>query len=548
MKYGKHYSSRKTPQSEPIPGEEQVENSAGGFAFPVDDWVRLDRFLILGSEGGSYYASEQELSLENARTVRKCIDSDGVRTVKRIVEISESGRAPKNEPAIFALALAAGTGSSETRKLAFESLSRVCRIGTHLFRFLDEVKEFRGWGRGLRRAVGDWYNTRKAEDLAYQVLKYRQRGGWSHRDALRLASPKPVDSAHAGLFRWICDPSNLGEREVPRGKKDDPVVSRYSPVVKEDIPALVWDFEEIQKAEKLGEVLKVLRKNPGISWEMIPTEFLGHADTWRELLPRLPMTALVRNLGRMTANGLLKPLSPEIEVVVGRLTEDAVKRSRLHPVAILSALCAYRAGVGTRGDLKWEPVPRISDVLEEVFYHSFANVPPIGKRLLLAIDVSASMGVGYVAGVMGLTPRMAAGAMSMVTARVEKDYHIMGFSHEFRDLRISKTDSLDKVMEKCNDPQFGDTDCAIPMIWSLENRVPVDGFVVYTDSETWFGDIHPKQALSEYRRKMGIPARMAVVAMFANRFSIADPNDGGMMDVVGFDTAAPGVISDFISG
>ena len=36
--------------------------------------------------------------------------------------------------------------------------------------------------------------------------------------------------------------------------------------------------------------------------------------------------------------------------------------------------------------------------------------------------------------------------------------------------------------------------------------------------------------------------------MVANNFSIADANDAGMMDVVGFDTAAPQVMSDFVSG
>ena len=46
-----------TPQALPIPGA--VANSAGGHAVPVDDWARLDRFLILGSEGGSDYAGER---------------------------------------------------------------------------------------------------------------------------------------------------------------------------------------------------------------------------------------------------------------------------------------------------------------------------------------------------------------------------------------------------------------------------------------------------------------------------------------------------------
>jgi len=46
----------------------------------------------------------------------------------------------------------------------------------------------------------------------------------------------------------------------------------------------------------------------------------------------------------------------------------------------------------------------------------------------------------------------------------------------------------------------------------------------------------------------GIDAKLVVVGMVANEFSIADPNDAGMMDVVGFDTTAPQLISDFASG
>ena len=94
-----------TPQALPIPGT--VPNAAGGHAFPVDDWTRLDRFLILGSEGGSYYAAERPLTRDNAQAVLRAIAADGARAVARIVEISEGGRAARNDPALFALALAA---------------------------------------------------------------------------------------------------------------------------------------------------------------------------------------------------------------------------------------------------------------------------------------------------------------------------------------------------------------------------------------------------------------------------------------------------------
>lgn len=52
-------------------------------------------------------------------------------------------------------------------------------------------------------------------------------------------------------------------------------------------------------------------------------------------------------------------------------------------------------------------------------------------------------------------------------------------------------------------------------------------------------DTPRKEALRDYRRASGIDARLAVVGMVSNGFSIADPADGGMLDVVAFDTATP---------
>ncbi len=67
---------------------------------------------------------------------------------------SREGRAPKNDPALFALALAAGSADEATRKAALDALPQVARTGTHLFQFATFVEGFRGWGRSLRRAVG----------------------------------------------------------------------------------------------------------------------------------------------------------------------------------------------------------------------------------------------------------------------------------------------------------------------------------------------------------------------------------------------------------
>lgn len=122
MSYLKRHGTRRVPQWAPMPGAGQMPNSAGGFAWEVDDWTRLRRFLVLGSEAGSYYASEWALTRENARALERCILADGRCAVAEIVRVSEEGRAPKNDPALFALAMAAGLGDEPTRRAALQAL------------------------------------------------------------------------------------------------------------------------------------------------------------------------------------------------------------------------------------------------------------------------------------------------------------------------------------------------------------------------------------------------------------------------------------------
>jgi 60 kDa SS-A/Ro ribonucleoprotein len=104
---------------------------------------------------------------------------------------------------------------------------------------------------------------------------------------------------------------------------------------------------------------------------------------------------------------------------------------------------------------------------------------------------------------------------------------------------------LDDVLRHTRNVNFGGTNCSLPMLHALERGLSVDVFVVLTDNETWAGKVHPAVALRDYRRKTGIPAKLIVTGMTSTGFSIADPDDGGMLDVVGFDAAAPAVMADF---
>jgi 60 kDa SS-A/Ro ribonucleoprotein len=531
-------STRATPQSRRAAGAEgarQAPNAAGGWAFAVSEDVRVRRFLTLGTDGGTYYASERDLTAKNARVVLKAAQRRAVWLTAEVVAVSAAGRAPRQNPALFALAAAASLGDDEGRRTALDALPVVARTGTHLFQFARYAEQFRGWGRGLRRAVGAWYLDRDVDGLAYQAAKYRQREGWSHRDLLRLAHPAVAqeDAARRDAFEWIL-------RGAPS-----------------EIP-LLRAFAAAQATTDVSAWVRLVEEHP-LSWEMLPDAALGEAGVWHALVAKgLPQTALLRQLPRLTRLGVLAQSSAVTRQVAEQLADASrLRRARVHPVNVLVAARTYAAGRGVRGDAEWTPVRQVVEALDAAFYAAFGAVEPAGKRTLLALDVSGSMGA-RVSG-LPITCREASAALALVTMATEPDTTVVGFAAGggrrawrrdvgLSELAISPRQRLDDAIRAVSGLPFGGTDCALPMTWATDRGLELDTFVVYTDNETWAGSSHPHQALRRYRERSGIDARLVVVGMTANDVSIADPADPGMLDVAGFDAAVPGMVADFSRG
>ena len=519
--------TRETPQHRRASAG-QVPNSAGGYVFALDDAARLRRFLILGADGGTYYTKAQTLAIDNAKVLERMAAADPRALVDTIVEVSTSGAAPKQNPALFALAHAASV--PQTREAALGALPKVARTGSHLLTLADYVEQFRGWGRGLRRAVGSWYTARPVDRLAYQAVKYRQRGGWTHRDLLRLAHPRTDDAARRATFDWIAHGA-----------------------VGEAVPSLIEGFIKAQEADGARAWARLVRDHR-LTWEMLPDAALSEPAVWEALLDvGVPMTALMRQLPRLTRLGLLPAMGGRTDEVCAQLTDSGrLRAARVHPVNVLVAQRTYASGASYRGTASWEPTARVADALDAAFYAAFGAVEPAGRRLMLAVDVSGSM--RFPVSGMAITAREASAALTLVQLATEPGAAAYAFSRESRSiygvkpLGISPRRRLDDALAVVDAMPVGGTDCALPMLYAAEQGLEVDAFVIYTDNETWAGRIHPYQALRRYRERSGIDARLVVVAMTSTGFSIADPDDAGMLDVVGFDAAVPGLIAGFARG
>ena len=134
------------------------------------DWRRLRRFLVLGTDGSAYRAGSRPAPQRYGALVERCLRGDGPRLVAEILAVRERGRAARDAPALFALALAAATGDLATRRAAQEALGDVARTSEELFAFVGYAGELDAWGRSLRRALGRWYGARSPDALGREAV------------------------------------------------------------------------------------------------------------------------------------------------------------------------------------------------------------------------------------------------------------------------------------------------------------------------------------------------------------------------------------------
>ena len=260
-------------------------------------------------EGAPYYASERDLTKNNIDGVKAALAEDGKKFVDTVAQISHAGRAPKNDPALFALALAVADKRKDVSAYALSKLPDVARIPTHLFGFVEYVSHLRGWGRALRSGVASWYLSKPAEKLSYQLAKYQSRNGWSNADLLRLSHANPeLQPDHKILLNWAVKGwESVGDAPHPS---------------KAILP--VWAFEKAKRLTPQTGTKELVRliAEYDLPRECIPTEFLSQVEVWDALLQKMPMTAMIRNLGKMTSIGLVSPNS-EAARMVGKRLEDA---------------------------------------------------------------------------------------------------------------------------------------------------------------------------------------------------------------------------------
>lgn len=527
------------PQTQPIDAR-QERNAAGGYSFTTDEVSQLRRFLTIGTFGGTFYFSQTDLQKENMDRFAQFAERDPLKVVAVIEDVLLRALALRRDTALYTLAFMASYQSDDkerrtvVRNAAFEAALRVIRIPTDLFNFVDHVRGFRGMGTTFTRFLRRWYGGANEARLAMHAWKYRQRDGWTHGKLLKLAHPKPKTEERNAIFHYM-----------RRGVLPDEIDTSSRPLQQIAAARELAHLKGLAP-ETIEHAVKLIR-DFSLTREAVPTHLLRETSIWSQLLREMPLEAMVRNLGRLTAMGLFDNGGEDVTVVVNALTsEEIVQRSRIHPLRLWLAMTVYAQGRGDR--TQWTPNSAIMTALDTAFQLSFRNVTPTNKKIVVAIDESGSMRNGSVGSNSGITSMSAlrvASVIAYIISKTEPNATFVAFDTKARDFEFAPTVTLENVHRHFG--SGGGTDTSLPMMKLMQENRIVDAIVMLTDSETWAGHTHAVHRMQEYRRGFNPDAKIINVGMTATRATTIDPCDTKSMEVAGFSADVMALITNFLN-
>lgn len=511
-----------TPKSVRSLNSDQVHNNSGGAVHLLSDFDTLKRFLLIGTEGGTYYQSEQDLTSKNIEIVEKYVKTNANQVLDIVQDYLVRGAAPKRVALIYTLAyIAKRSGSPSMANRAYLIASNHLNTPTDFFDFASCIKNLGGFSTGFKKCIARWYANKTDNKLDYHLAKYQQRNGWTHKDLLNLAhipyNPETVNRNELIKF------AVFKEGELTPSKNKTTLPDYLSHPNPDTWNVNTWSTFNAKNIDNVADIVKLIREFK-LPFESIPKPLLKEKEVWEALLVNMPMQATLRNLNNFQKHGLLEIGSASSKIVIDRINSlEAIKSSRIHPIAILLASTMWN---GTNSRLK--------EALESAFKLAMQTVEPSGKSFIVALDTSGSMDYpinGYP------IPCVEFGAkLAKVIYDTEPGSYVGVFSHKFKLV----TDP-NKIMEE---RVFGSTDPSSVITYLLEKNISIDCIITITDNECNRG-YNFTDILKKYREKVKKNVKLVVIGLTSTNFSIGDPKDPYVLGIAGFDPSVPAMISEF---
>ncbi|ESO86371.1 hypothetical protein LOTGIDRAFT_235432 [Lottia gigantea] len=511
----------------------------------VTDLDRLRRFLSHGSDTGVLIIGNAKPTKEDLSSIDRLIsEGKGEEIVREVVRYALECRFVLKTNILFALAYCYKAKDNSTKTAASKAFPNICKHPIDLFYFLEYAKKMsdqhKGWGRSLRNLVSSWYNGIEPKELVEFVTRYKSCCRWSHVDVIRLGHVHPLKDETAIIIRYVM--KGLTEATQLAEGKDSKQIKEILKYLKG-----VDQVKQSINEHEIGVQIRQLN----LKQEHIPTKLQKSVEVWQALIPNLTIKEILSNIVKLASLGILKSDNYILPDILDRLTnEQVIKDSGVSPMKVLIALRNYEQG---KGKIKWQRNESVANALNLTFSHAIKNnISVTNKRLLIAVKIGHGLPQHSVYGTPALSSMIAAAGLATIYIQSEDSCSLVFFSTTVIPVAIKSQMKVENICEglaKAALPEIPVMACDVsaPIRWATDNKKSYDAIIILTDSKDSTGTVTPHSALLQYRKDLNLPnTKLIICGMTSRKMEYADSNDLGMLDIAGFDSTVPDIISNFV--
>ncbi|XP_077267898.1 RNA-binding protein RO60 [Temnothorax americanus] len=546
-----------------------------------DPESRLLRYLYVGKDYPNYqpgyWFAHHYFIVRNVIAIEELAEDQEKELIpiQLIKQAFDSNLVTHPEALVFALAVCCRQNKSvRLRQAAYENVKKICGSTPDFILFVKFVSKLcrekelnyitQGWGHGLRKAINNWYLSKKPMDFIKCVTKYRSRYGWKHKDIVKMAHPVGNSSGNEVILKYIIYGLEKTKKEMTLDSSEMQEI--------QELLRYMENVENFKHCEDESEAASMLETN-NFSLDHVPGHLLKSKEVWTALLMSMDVGVLLNNLQRIHNLGCLTADSADpsdrtkiaIEGVTKRLTDsDCVEASKVHPALVFITLKNYeRSGKALTYEKRkvrmlaernkspeYHPNVEVINALNKAFRLSFKNIQPTKFRYLVTISTNKSMEIptwqnGNMTGI------ETAALIALILLRSEENVTIATFTNDgdgISPVNVRNADSFEHILATLKASLVGSTNTSKPILWATKKSKPYDVFINIMDQIFQRHD-ESQEKLIAYKEHMKLPdTKLITCALCSSTPYCKEPYDRHVLTINGFDATVPNVIQAFAKG
>lgn len=538
----------------------------------LDDYspiVQLSRFLYLGKEFGIYrpenISTHNYFFPVNVSCIQELAkdDTNKLMPIKMITKAFESNLVPHPETLIFALAMCCKQDfSKDLSHAAYGAIEKICLTPEHFILFIKFVSQLskqkimsihcnepsRGWSNSLRKAINNWYLSKKPLELANCVTQCKSRYGWKHKDIIKLSHPCPNTPAQALILKYVMH----GLEETKKSFGNNP-----------DVQELIEYFQRVEDFKHCEDKIKAadLLEKYEFTLDYVPGHMLKCKEVWNSLIPLMDLHTLLNNIQRIHNLGLLKPDEPAIEKIINEITnKERLSHDYIHPVFVYITLKNYensgrlllyeKQKIKKQAKKPFPPLPKpntkIIHALYQAFDLSIMNLKPTGLRYMITISVNKVMWETCTWRTGNMNGAEAGFLIAYIFSCCEKNVTIAAF--DAANLNIINSNQLSDfpfIMTLRHLMTNNTIRLESPIVWAYQNHHQYDVFINVIDQIV--EDCEFEHELEKYKVLMNLPHTKLIncIVCSSKRYEKDVHYGKNILTIYGLDATVPMIIQAF---